>query len=112
MCVEEIVFDRLAELAGEYAAVERDLADPVVHADPDRARTVGRRYGQLGPIVHAYREWQHGSADEATAQELAGEDASFAAGGEQLGRRRAEPQARAQHPLVPRDAGGTPRRIP
>src|SRR5260370_16552133 len=104
MCVEEIVFDRLEELAGEYAAVERDLADPAVPADPDRARAVGRRYGQLGPIVHAYREWQQVSADEATAQELAGEDASFAAEGEQLGRRRAELEARLQHLLVPRDA--------
>src|SRR5260370_30926821 len=89
MFVEEIVFDRLDELAGEYAALERDLADPVVHADPDRARTVGRRYGELGPIVHACREWQQVSADEATAQELAGADASVAPRGEQHGRRRA-----------------------
>jgi peptide chain release factor 1 len=102
--LEEIVFDRLDELADEYAALERDLADPAVHADPDRARAVGRRYGQLGPIVHAYREWQQVSADEATALELASEDASFAAEGEQLGRRRAELEARLQHLLVPRDA--------
>ena len=65
------MFDRLDELADEYAALERDLADPAVHADPDRARTIGRRYGELGPVVHAYREWQHVRADEATARELA-----------------------------------------
>jgi peptide chain release factor 1 len=98
------VFDRLDELAGEYAALERDLADPAVHADPDRARAVGRRYGELGPIVHAYREWQQVSADEATAQELAGEDASFAVEAEQLGRRRAELTGRLQQLLVPKDA--------
>jgi peptide chain release factor 1 len=98
------VFDRLDELAGEYAALERDLADPAVHADPDRARAVGRRYGELGPIVHAYREWQQVSADEATARELADEDASFAAEGEQLGRRRAELEDRLQQLLVPKDA--------
>jgi peptide chain release factor 1 len=98
------VFDRLEELAGEYAALERDLADPAVHADPDRARALGRRYGQLGPIMHAYREWQHVSADEAAAHELAGEDASFAAEGEQLGRRRAELEQRLQELLVPGDA--------
>jgi peptide chain release factor 1 len=97
------VFDRLEELAGEYAALERDLADPAVHADPDRARTLGRRYGELGPIVHAYREWQHVSADEAAAHELAGEDASFAAEAEQLGQRRAELEERLRELLVPGD---------
>jgi peptide chain release factor 1 len=98
------VFDRLEELAGEYAALERDLADPAVHADPDRARKLGRRYGELGPIVHAYREWQHVSADEVAAHELAGEDASFAAEAEQLGRRREELEQRLQELLVPGDA--------
>jgi peptide chain release factor 1 len=97
------VFDRLEELAAEYAALERDLSDPAVHADQDRARTLGRRYGQLGPIVHAYREWQHVSADEEAAHELAGEDASFAAEAEQLGKRRAELEDRLRELLVPGD---------
>jgi peptide chain release factor 1 len=97
------VFDRLEELAREYAALERDLADPAVHADPDRARALGRRYGQLGPIVHAYREWQHVSADEAAAHELAGEDPSFAAEAQQLGKRRAELEERLRELLVPGD---------
>jgi peptide chain release factor 1 len=98
------VFDRLEGLAEEYAALESDLSDPAVHADPDRARTLGRRYGELGPIVHAYREWQDVRADEATAHELSGEDASFAAEAEQLGRRRQELEDRLQELLVPRDA--------
>ena len=97
------MFDRLEELAAEYAALERDLSDPAVHADQDRARTLGRRYGQLGPIVHAYREWQHVSADEGAAHELAGEDASFAAEAEQLGKRRAELEDRLRELLVPGD---------
>jgi len=97
------VFDRLDELAAEYAALERDLADPAVHADPDRARTLGRRYGELGPVVHAYREWQRVRADEDTAQELAAEDASFAEEAEQLGRRREELEDRLRELLVPKD---------
>jgi len=97
------VFDRLEELAAEYAALEQDLADPAVHADPDRARTLGRRYGELGPIVHAYREWQRVSADESAAHELAGEDASFAAEAEQLGKRRAELEDKLRELLVPGD---------
>ena len=97
------MFDRLEQLAGEYAALEQDLADPAVHADQDRARALGRRYGQLGPVVHAYREWQHVSADEAAAHELAGEDASFAAEAGQLGKRRAELEDRLRELLVPGD---------
>jgi peptide chain release factor 1 len=97
------LFDRLEELAAEYAALERDLSDPAVHADQDRARTLGRRYGQLGPIVHAYREWQAVSADEAAANELAGEDASFAAEADELAKRRAELEERLRELLVPGD---------
>ena len=97
------MFDRLEELAAEYAALERDLSDPAVHADQDRARALGRRYGQLGPIVHAYREWQHVSADEEAAHELAGEDSSFAAEANQLGKRRAELEDRLRELLVPGD---------
>ena len=42
----------------EYAELERELADPAVHSDQEQARTLGRRYAELTPIVHAYREWQ------------------------------------------------------
>jgi peptide chain release factor 1 len=103
MSLEETVFEGLEELAAEYAALERDLADPAVHADPERAKTIGRRYGELGPVVHAYRDWQRVSADEATAHELAGEDASFAAEAEQLGHRREELEERLRDLLVPGD---------
>jgi peptide chain release factor 1 len=101
------VFDRLAELASEYAALERDLADPAVHSDPERARALGRRYGELGPAVHAYQDWQEISADEATALELAEEDASFGTEAEQLGKRRAEVEEGLRELLVPRDANDT-----
>ena len=97
------MFDRLEELAAEYAALERDLSDPALHSDPERARALGRRYGQLGPIVHAYREWQHVSADETAARELGSEDASFAAEAEQLGKRRAALEDRLRELLVPSD---------
>jgi peptide chain release factor 1 len=98
------MFDRLDELASEHAALEQELADPAVHADPDRARALGRRYGELGPIVHAYREWQQADADQAAATELAAEDASFAAEAEQLGRRKAELEERLRQLLVPKDS--------
>jgi peptide chain release factor 1 len=103
MSLEETVFEGLDELAAEYAGLERDLSDPAVHADQERAKALGRRYGELGPIVHAYRDWQRVGADEATAHELAGEDASFAAEAEQLGRRRAELEERLRDLLVTSD---------
>ncbi len=98
------MFERLAELASEHAALERELSDAAVHADPERARALGRRYGELSSIVHAYQEWEQTTGDEAAARELAEEDASFAAEAEQLGRRRAELEQRLQELLVPRDA--------
>jgi len=97
------MFERLADLAAEHAQLERDLADPGLHTDPERARTLSRRYGELTPIVQAYSSWQHVSADEATARELAAEDASFAAEAQQLGSRRAELEQRLNELLVPRD---------
>jgi peptide chain release factor 1 len=97
------VFERLADLATEYAQLELDLGDPKVHADPDKARTLGRRYGELGPIITAYHQWQQAGADEQTARELATEDASFAVEAQDLARQRKELQARLEQLLVPRD---------
>jgi peptide chain release factor 1 len=97
------MFERLADLAAEHAQLERDLADPGLHADPERARTLSRRYGELTPIVQAYSGWQQVSADEATARELAAEDASFATEAQELGFRRAELEQRLSELLVPRD---------
>ena len=97
------MFERLADLASEHAALERELADAAVHADPERARALGRRYGELSSVVHAYLEWQQTCADEATALEFAGEDPSFVAEAEQFGRRRAILEEQLQQLLVPRD---------
>ncbi|MHB1876965.1 MAG: peptide chain release factor 1 [Streptosporangiaceae bacterium] len=98
------MLDRLADLAAEYAQLELDLADPAVHADQDRARSLGRRYSELSQIVHVYEEWRQVSDDEVTARELAGEDSSFGQEADQLAHRREELQQRLEHLLVPRDA--------
>ncbi|HEY2079468.1 MAG TPA: peptide chain release factor 1 [Streptosporangiaceae bacterium] len=97
------MFERLADLAAEHAQLERDLAEPGLHTDPDRARTLSRRYGELTPIVQTYSDWQQVSADEATARELAPEDSSFAAEAQQLAARRAQLEHRLNELLVPRD---------
>ncbi|MFI5065618.1 MAG: peptide chain release factor 1 [Streptosporangiales bacterium] len=97
------MFDRLSELAAEHAELEHTLAGPAVHADPERARALSRRYGEISPVVEAYHAWQQTSADEATARELAGEDPSFAAEAEQFGRRRAQLEDQLNDYLTPRD---------
>jgi peptide chain release factor 1 len=97
------VFERLADLASEHAQLERDLADPAIHSDPDRARTVGRRYGELTPIVTAYEQWLQTTADEETARELGAQDASFAAEAGELAKRREELERRLEQLLVPKD---------
>jgi peptide chain release factor 1 len=97
------VFERLADLAAEHAQLELDLSDPAIHTDPDRARTLSRRYGELTPIVQAYADWQQTAADEGTARELASEDASFAAEAQQLAARREEIEQHIAELLVPRD---------
>ncbi len=98
------MLERLADLATEHAQLERDLSDPAVHADQDKARALGRRYSQLTPIVQAYTRWRQVSGDEAAAVELAGEDPSFAAEAQQLARSKEELEQRLEHLLVPRDA--------
>src|SRR5579871_2336932 len=97
------MFERLADLAAEHAQLEKDLSDPAIHADQDRARTLGRRYGELSPIVQAYTEWQQTSQDEATARELGREDASFAAEARDLAAHREELEDRLNALLVPKD---------
>ena len=98
------MLDRLADLATEHARLERDLADPAIHADQDRARALGRRYSELTPIVQAYTQWLAVSDDEVTALELAEQDLSFAQEAEQLAHRKVELERRLEHLLVPRDA--------
>jgi peptide chain release factor 1 len=97
------VFDRLGELAAEYAELERAMSAPDAHADAERARSLGRRYAELTPVVHAFQEWQQTGDDEAAAHELAAEDASFAAEADQLAARRIELEQQLQRLLVPRD---------
>ncbi|HVX44826.1 MAG TPA: peptide chain release factor 1 [Mycobacteriales bacterium] len=87
----------------EHAELERTLADPAVHADPDRARTLGRRYAELGPIVETARALESARSDRETATELASEDAAFAQEAEELGGQIEELELRLRELLLPKD---------
>jgi peptide chain release factor 1 len=69
----------MADIVAEHAELERTLADPAVHADHDRARSLGRRYAELGPVVATINELEAARGDYETACELAAEDPAFAA---------------------------------
>ncbi len=71
------MFEQVEELVREHADLEKQLADPQIHADQAKARTLGRRYAALGPIIAAYDEWRRTAGDLAAARELADEDSSF-----------------------------------
>jgi peptide chain release factor 1 len=73
------VFEAVTPLLDEHAELERRLADRAVHADAGLARTLGRRYAELGAVVLAHGTWRTALDDAEAARELAAEDAAFAA---------------------------------
>jgi len=94
---------RLSELLAEYADVGEQLADPGVHADAGRARTLGRRYAQLAPLAATAADLDATRDNLAAAQELATEDASFAAEADELITRIDELEAKLRELLLPKD---------
>ncbi|MER6505603.1 peptide chain release factor 1 [Nonomuraea sp. NPDC001636] len=93
----------LDELLKEYSELELQLADPAVHADQNKARTLGRRYSQLTPIVSTYRELDAAREDLTAAKELAGEDEGFAAEAAEIEERIPQLEEKLKHLLIPRD---------
>ena len=96
-------FDAVRPMLAEHAEIEAQLADPAVHADQGRARSLGRRYAELGRVVAAYRAWRAAADDAAAAAELAAEDESFAAELPALRAAEAEASERLRHVLLPSD---------
>ncbi|BBZ32420.1 peptide chain release factor 1 [Mycolicibacterium confluentis] len=90
-------------LLTEHADLERQLADPELHADATNARRVGRRFAQIAPIVSTYRKLESARGDLEAARELAGEDESFAAEVVDLETRVAELDRQLTDLLAPRD---------
>jgi peptide chain release factor 1 len=98
------MFEAVDGLLSEHGEIEHRLADPSIHADQGLAKRLNQRYAELSAIVRAYDDWQRLGGDIEAAQELAGEDASFAAEAEALIERRTVAEERLRHLLVPRDA--------
>ncbi|MDQ1655246.1 MAG: peptide chain release factor 1 [Cryptosporangiaceae bacterium] len=95
--------NRVGALVAEYADLERQLADPGVHTDQGRARDLGRRYAELGPVVATIRELTAVRGDLAAARELAEEDPAFAEEAGQLAESLPALEQRLRELLLPRD---------
>jgi peptide chain release factor 1 len=98
--------DRFAsahEMVREYAELEAAMADPSIHEDQGKARQLGRRYAQLGPVVAGFKEWKSADEDLNAAKELAASDPEFASeipALEESARKAAE---KLEELLLPRD---------
>jgi peptide chain release factor 1 len=97
------VFERVPDLVSEHAELEHALADPGVHADPDKARQLSRRYAELTPVVNTYRAWEQAGEDLQAARELGREDPDFAKEADELAHRQAGLQDQLEKLLVPKD---------
>ena len=98
------MFESCEDLARELDDVERELADPAIHADQAKARKFGRRYAQLRPVVAAYREWLNLHEDHAAAVELAElGDESFTDEAANLAEREEQAAGKLRELLIPRD---------
>lgn len=96
-------FSALGPLLEEYAAVEEQMSDPALHSDPSRARTVGRRFAELGRVHAAYQRYHSSFEDLEAARELAAEDDSFAEEIPGLEAEVEEARAALRTILIPRD---------
>jgi len=97
------LFEQVEELVREHAELEQQLADPSVHADQTKARTLGRRYAQLGPVVATYQSLRTVTDDLEAARELADDDASFKAEVAVLEERRMRLEDELRVLLLPQD---------
>ncbi len=98
--------DRFAsahEMVREYAELELKMADPSIHDDQGKARQLGRRYAQLGPVVAGFHAWKSAEDDLAAARELAEVDADFATEIPALEETRDLAATKLEELLLPRD---------
>jgi peptide chain release factor 1 len=98
--------DRFAsahEMVREYQELELLMADPSIHEDQGKARQLGRRYAQLGPVVAGFNEWKSAAEDLEAAKEMALEDPDFASEIPALEETVERAATRLEELLLPRD---------
>jgi peptide chain release factor 1 len=79
------------------------MADPSIHEDQGKARQLGRRYAQLGPVVAGFKAWKSAADDLEAAKEMAAEDSEFASELPALEAKVEETAEKLEELLLPRD---------
>ena len=97
------MLDSVQPLLAEHAALQEQLSDASVHANPALAKKLNRRYAELCAIVAAYTSVNDLIADLAAAKELAKEDESFASEVESNEEKLAGANEKLRRLLIPRD---------
>ena len=97
------MLDSVQPLLAEHAALQEQLSDASVHANPALAKKLNRRYAELSAIVAAYSSVNDLIADLAAAKELAKEDESFASEVESNEEKQATANEKLRRLLIPRD---------
>jgi peptide chain release factor 1 len=97
------MFDSVSGLLDEFSDLEKQLADPALHADAARAKKVNRRYAELSQIKKAYEDWKQAGDDLDAARELAREDEAFAEEVPSLEEKLGATQEKLRRLLIPRD---------
>jgi peptide chain release factor 1 len=96
-------FAKVNELLAEYESLEAQMADPSIHADQNKARSLGKRYAQLGPVIAGYRAYKLAEEDFIAGKELAEVDPAFASELAALESSKDEAAAMLEELLLPRD---------
>jgi peptide chain release factor 1 len=96
-------FAAVQPMLDEYAELEEQLADPSVHAEAGRARTLGRRYAELGRVVAAHHAWEAAVGDLEAARSMAESDPEFAAEIPAMEAAVEDATERLRRILIPRD---------
>jgi len=87
----------------EYQELEKLMADPSIHEDQGKARQLGRRYAQLGPVVAGFNQWKSAADDLEAAKEMAIDDPDFASEIPTLEETVERTATRLEELLLPRD---------
>ncbi|USR79711.1 peptide chain release factor 1 [Arcanobacterium pinnipediorum] len=94
-------------MVAEYQDIERQMSSPEVISRPEKLRSLGRRYAQLGRVVSRYRTWEKAQADLDDLREIieiGGEDGElFESELPRLEQEAAEAAASLRDALIPRD---------
>jgi len=96
-------FGKVPELLAEYESLEAQMADPSIHSDQNKARSLGKRYAQLGPVIAGYRAYKLAEEDLIAGKELAESDPAFASEIAALETTLTEAAATLEELLLPRD---------